>query len=90
MYLNMKNDKRENIENYLNGIISYMKISKEPLLRAWCKTIIRWRDEIINHFDNLSSTSMVEGFNNLSKLIKRISFGIKDINVYTLKVCSQG
>lgn len=86
MYLNMKNDKRENIENFLNEIISYMKRSKEPLLRVWFKTILRWREEIINHFDNLSSTSMVEGFNNLSKLIKRISFGIKDLNVYRLKV----
>lgn len=86
MYINMKNDKRENIENYFNEIISYMKRSKEPLLRVWCNTILRWRDEIINHFDNLSSTSMVEGFNNLSKFIKRISFGIKDLNVYVLKI----
>ncbi|MBC7195109.1 MAG: hypothetical protein H5U37_05580 [Caldisericia bacterium] len=38
--------------------------------------------------ENVNSTSMVEGYNNVSKLIKRISFGIKDINIYTLKVCS--
>ncbi|MBC7194342.1 MAG: ISL3 family transposase [Caldisericia bacterium] len=86
MYLNMKNDKRENVEKYLNELIVYMKNSKESLVRVWCKTLIKWRNEILNHFDNLSSTSMVEGYNNVSKLIKRISFGIKDINIYTLKV----
>ncbi len=86
MYLNMKSDKRENINEYLNELIVYMKHSKEPLVRVWCKTLIKWRNEILNHFDNLSSTSMVEGYNNLSKLIKRISFGIKDLNIYTLKV----
>ncbi|MBC7194088.1 MAG: transposase [Caldisericia bacterium] len=63
-----------------------MKKIREPLIRVWSKTLIKWRDEIQNHFDNLSSTSMVEGYNNVSKLIKRISFGIKDINIYTLKV----
>jgi len=86
MFKYMKHKDIEVIRKYINNLIRDIDRSNDPEIRRWSKTLKRWREEIINHFFNLSSTSIVEGYNTLSKLIKRISFGLRDVNTYINKV----
>ena len=55
----------EVIREYINNLIRDMEGSDDPEIRRWSKTLKRWREEIINHFFNFSSTSIVEGYNTL-------------------------
>jgi len=49
-------------------------------------TIQRWRPHITTYFDTRLSTAMAEGFHTVVKLIKRISFGFRNVSRYRAKV----
>jgi len=57
-----------------------------PALRKWQISLERWHDEILNHFISKSSNGKVEGYNVVVKLLKRISFGMRDTELYTKKI----
>ena len=43
-------------------------------------------DEILNHFIPKSSSGKVEGYNVVIKLLKRISSGMRNTELYTKKI----
>ena len=55
-------------------------------LETFGKTLRRWRERILNFFEYGLSTAMVEGFHTHIKLIKRISFGFKNKEIYRTKI----
>jgi len=55
-------------------------------LRKWRESLERWHNEIINHFISKSSNGKVEGYNGVIKLLKRISFGIRNSELYAKKI----
>ena len=46
------------------------------------KTITNWFDEIIAYFDNRTTSGIVEGINNKLKLIKRSTYGLRNLENY--------
>ncbi|WP_445305299.1 transposase [Microcoleus sp. Pol12A5] len=46
-------------------------------------TIIRWLDEIIAYFDNMSISRGVEGIKNKLQFIKRSGYGLKNLKKYS-------
>ena len=55
-------------------------------LATFGQTLHRWRERILNFFEYGLSTAMVEGFHTHIKLIKRISFGFKNKDIYRTKI----
>ena len=48
-------------------------------------TIIRWYQEIISYFDNMTTSGTVEGINNKLKLIKRSGYGFKNFENFRIR-----
>ncbi|RLE09228.1 ISL3 family transposase, partial [Candidatus Aerophobetes bacterium] len=74
-------------ERILEGIIEEMRSYKMwPALRRWQGSLERWKEEILNHFISKSSNDKVEGYNVVVKLLKRISFGMRNTELYAKKI----
>ena len=74
-------------EKILESILEEMRSYKMwPALRRWQKSLERWHDEILNYFISKSSNGKVEGYNVVVKLLKRISFGMRNPELYAKKI----
>ena len=70
-------------EKILESILEEMKTYKRwPALRRWQRSLERWKEEILNYFISKSSNEQVEGRNVVVKLLKRISFGMRNPKAY--------
>jgi transposase len=49
------------------------------------KTIKRWMSEIIGYFDHGTASGVVEGINNRLKLIKRLGYGFRNFENFSLR-----
>nr|WP_286977460.1 transposase [Acetomicrobium sp. UBA5826] len=63
-----------------------LKASDVAELRWWGNTLKRWRQPILNYFDNRTTNAFTEGCNTKIKMLKRFSFGLRDATIYTRKV----
>lgn len=77
---------KEKAEEQLRFIISYLKSSDDGELIRWGRTLFNFKDEILNYFDSYSTNGFMEGINNKIKLIKRISYGFKNRQVFIQKI----
>ena len=57
-----------------------------PALRRWQRSLERWKEKMLNYFISKSSNGQVEGHNVVVKLLKRISFGMRDPDLYAKKI----
>jgi len=55
-------------------------------LKRFEGTLRRWRPHILAYFNTWLSTAIVEGFHTPIKLIKRISFGFRNVERYRAKI----
>lgn len=55
-------------------------------LKTLRKTLLNWREEILNHFSSRLTNAMTEGFNNKIKLVKRMAYGFRNESVYDLRI----
>jgi len=58
----------------------------DPELHQWARTLKNWRENILLYFDTQLTTAVVEGYHNVIKLHKRISFGFKNLDTYIKKI----
>ena len=49
-------------------------------------TLKHWREPILNHFDNHTTNGFTEGYNTKIKMLKRISYGLRNVEVYWRKM----
>jgi len=70
----------------LDLIIMNLKASDDAELYRWGNTLKRWRQPILNYFDNRTTNAYTEGCNTKVKMLKRISFGLRNVEVYTKKI----
>lgn len=77
--------KKDEAETDLRLIISLLKSTDDGELISWGNTLYYFKNYILNYFDNFSTNGFMEGINNKLKLIKRISFGFKNKEVFILK-----
>ncbi len=69
----------------LENIIFNLKSADDAELIRWGNTLKYWREPILNHFDNHTTNGFTEGCNTKIKMLKRISYGLKNVEVYWRK-----
>jgi transposase len=80
--LKNKSEARKKLDN----IIMFCENSQSSYMRSFGKTLFRWKENILNYFDNYSTNAFTEGVHTKIKMIKRISFGFRNIDNYIAKV----
>ena len=70
----------------LTKLTDRMALSKLPEIKTLRKTLVKWRQEILNYFRTRITNARTEGFNNIAKLLKRMAFGYKSFRNYRLRV----
>ena len=76
----------EKASRLLDNIILNLKSDDDAELVRWGNTLKRWRDSILNHFYNHITNGFTEGCHTKIKMLKRISFGLRNVEVYRRKM----
>ena len=71
--------------NRFEKLILAMRFSIIPEIKKFCKTLERWKDEILNYFINPITNAVTEGYNRIASLVKNRGFGYKNVNNYRLR-----
>lgn len=83
-FYRLKN-KREARKRF-GSMLLYCENSDSTYMKNFGKTLFRWKENILNYFDNYSTNAFTEGVHTKIKMIKRVSFGFRNINNYIAKV----
>lgn len=67
-------------------LIFELKNSKEDELKELGRTMTHWKQEIINYFKCRITNAYTEGLHTKCKLIKRKSFGFRNVETYVRKL----
>ncbi|MFN4197288.1 MAG: ISL3 family transposase [Caldimicrobium sp.] len=81
-----KEKTKEKAKEKLNLIISTLTSSYDGELILWGRTLYYWKEPILNYWNSYSTNGFMEGMHNKMKLVKRISFGFKNKQVFIYKV----
>jgi len=77
---------KEEAARILDNIIFNLKLSDDGELIRWGNTLKRWKEPILNHFDNGTTNGFTEGCNTKIKMLKRVSYGLRNVEVYWRKM----
>lgn len=69
----------------LESLILTMRTSDDIELYLWGKTLIRYKEEILNYFVYRTTNAYTEGLHVRCKLVQRISCGFRNAEVYIRK-----
>ena len=69
-----------------DSMLLYCENSSSTYMKNFGKTLLRWKENILNYFDNYSTNAFTEGVHTKIKMIKRMSFGFRNIQNYIAKV----
>lgn len=67
-------------------LLLYCENSESRYMKSFGKTLFRWKENILNYFDNFQTNAFTEGVHTKIKMIKRVSFGFRNIDNYIAKV----
>jgi len=81
-----RQESREEATRTLDNIIFNLKLDDDGEMIRWGNTLKRWREPILNHFDNHTTNGFTEGCNTKIKMLKRISYGLRNVEVYWRKM----
>jgi len=81
-----KQDSKEEESRLLDLIILNLKSEDDGELIRWGNTLSRWRESILNHFDNGTTNGFTEGCNTKIKMLKRVPYGLRNVEVYWRKM----
>jgi len=81
-----RQESREGATKLLNNIIFNLKSSDDGELIRWANTLKHWREPILNYFDNRTTNGFTEGCNTKIKMLKRVSYGLRNVEVYWRKM----
>ena len=68
-----RQENRQGATKLLDNIIFNLKLADDAELIRWGNTLKRWREPILNHFDNHTTNAFTEGCHTKIKMLKRIS-----------------
>ncbi|MCL0036325.1 transposase [Dehalococcoidia bacterium] len=77
---------REEAAKLLDNIIFNLKSADDAEMVRWGNTLKRWREPILNHFDNYTTNGFTEGCHTKIKMLKRVSYGLRNVEVYWRKM----
>jgi transposase len=72
----------------LVAILDRMALSELPEIKKLRKTLMKWKNEILNYFATGITNGRTEGFNNLAKLLQKRAFGFRSFKNYRLRLLS--
>lgn len=72
----------------LTKLTDRLALSGLPEIRTFRKTLMRWREEILNYFKTGLTNARTEGFNNVAKLVQKRAYGVKSFEMYRLRYLS--
>lgn len=75
-----------NAAKALRKLTDQMSWSLLPEIKTLRRTLVKWREEILNYFLTGLTNARTEGFNNKAKVVKRRGYGYKSFRNYRLKV----
>lgn len=78
--------RKKTAEQRLKDLIEIAFLSDDAAMVQWGRTLKRWGPYILNYFDNRTTNAYTEGTHTKIKMIKRISFGFRNVEVYVRKV----
>ena len=52
----------------------------------WGSTLKRWREPILNHFDNHTTNGFTKGCDTKIKMLKRASYDLRNVEAYSRKM----
>lgn len=70
----------------IRKLIDNMAFSLLPEIKTLRRTLMKWKEEILNYFLTGLTNARTEGFNNKAKVVKRRAYGYKSFRNYRLKV----
>ena len=70
----------------LDNIILNLKAGDDGELIRWGNTLKGWRQPILNHFHNRTTNGFTEGCHTKIKMLKRLSYGLRNVEVYAKKM----
>ena len=65
-----------------------MALSTLDEIKTLRRTLVSWRNEILNYFVNRTTNARTEGYNNLAKLLQKRAFGFRSFFNYRLRLLS--
>mgnify|MGYP000660353880 CR=1 FL=1 len=78
---------RSEAERILEGVLEEMRAYRRwPALRRWQRSLERWKEKMLNYFISKSSNEKVKAHNVVVKLLKEVSFGMRDPDLYAKKI----
>ena len=77
---------KEDAQMYLKEIKKDLSVLERSYTRNFLGTLDRLEIEILNYFDNRTTNAFTEGVHTKIKMIKRTSFGFRNIEIYIKKV----
>lgn len=76
---------RKDAKQLLESLILTMRTSDDIEMYLWGKTLIRYKEEILNYFIYRTTNAYTEGLHVKCKLVQRISCGFRNAEVYIRK-----
>lgn len=77
---------KERAAHALTAMTDRMASSLLPEIQTLRRTLMKWRKEILAHFEHRITNAMTEGFNNKAKLVKRRRYGYRSFRNYRLRL----
>ena len=81
-----RQETRQEAARLLDLIILNLRSEDDGELIRWGNTSRRWRNPILNYFDNGTTNGFTEGCNTKIKMSKRVSYGLRNVDVYCRKM----
>ena len=78
--------KYDEAKDKIEILISELRNSKEDELKELGRTLTHWKQEILNYFSCRITNAYTEGLHTKCKLIKRKSFGFRNVETYVRKL----
>lgn len=67
-------------------LLVVMEASDDAAVLLWARTLRRWRKEILGYFELPITNGFTEGCHTKIKLLKRLSYGYRNVQVYLRKM----
>jgi transposase len=77
---------RQEAEHFLRAWITQAQALENRYLNRFLKTLARWKDKILNYFEDRISNGLVEGINHAIRQIKRRAYGYSNFHHFRLRV----
>jgi len=70
----------------LKDLVEIAQLSDDAAMVQWGRSLQRWSPHILNFFDHRTTNAYTEGIHTKIKMIKRVSFGFRNVQIYIRKM----